>query len=160
MEIFDALDTNHDDEIHYNDFLAAMVSTRIAVHDDLLKQAFRKFDLDNTGYITVDNLKEVLGEHHEGEDVENLLKEADFTHDGRISYDEFVAFVKGENATEAHQEAAHKVIDGMVDKGHKNECDARAGLEKNRIEMKKSEDNKPSGGGAKPAGGGKAEEKK
>merc|ERR1719183_1663422 len=66
-EIFHALDTNSDEEIHYSDFLAAMVSTRIAVHDDLLRQAFSKFDIDNSGYITVDNLKQVLGEHHEGE---------------------------------------------------------------------------------------------
>merc|ERR1719267_155474 len=79
-EIFHALDTNHDEEIHYSDFLAAMVSTRIAVHDDLLKQAFSKFDVDHSGYITVANLKEVLGEHHDGDDVEKLLAEADFTH--------------------------------------------------------------------------------
>jgi len=36
-EIFHALDTNSDEEIHYSDFLAAMVTTRIAVHDDLLR---------------------------------------------------------------------------------------------------------------------------
>merc|ERR1719324_1533945 len=88
-EIFHALDTNNDEEIHYSDFLAAMVSTRIAVHDDLLKQAFKKFDTDNSGYITVENLKEVLGEHHEGEEVEELMKEADFRHDGKITYEEF-----------------------------------------------------------------------
>ncbi|CAE8738763.1 unnamed protein product, partial [Polarella glacialis] len=35
--IFTALDTNNTDEIHYTEFLAAMVSTRISMHDDLLK---------------------------------------------------------------------------------------------------------------------------
>merc|ERR1719394_1577252 len=66
-QVFAALDTNNDEEIHYSDFLAAMVSTRIALHDDLLKSAFKKFDVDNSGYITAANLKQVLGNTFEGE---------------------------------------------------------------------------------------------
>jgi len=128
--IFQAMDTNHDEEIHYSDFLAAMVSTRIAVHDDLLRQAFKKFDVDNSGYITADNMREVLGEHHEGEEVEELMKEADLKKDGRISYEEFVAYIKGE-PMEGHTGAAVKVIDGMIKKG--NQASDVKGLEKNRI---------------------------
>merc|ERR1719163_1563386 len=33
--IFDALDSSQNDEIQYTEFLAAMCSTRIAMHDDL-----------------------------------------------------------------------------------------------------------------------------
>merc|ERR1712091_742863 len=32
--IFEALDATNDEEIHYSEFLAAMVSTRIQLHDD------------------------------------------------------------------------------------------------------------------------------
>jgi calcium-dependent protein kinase len=158
-EIFHALDTNNDEEIHYSDFLAAMVSTRIAVHDDLLRQAFNKFDVDHSGYITVANLKEVLGEHHEGDDVEKLLAEADFTHDGRISYAEFVSYIKG-TPLDTHQEAAHKVIDGMIAKG--NASDHNKGLEKNKIEMKPSLSTDKKGEQSPPASSGqpKKDEKK
>merc|ERR1719277_1670140 len=74
-KIFEALDSNHDDEIHYTDFLAAMVSTRLALHDDLLQSAFNKFDTDNSGYITPANLREVLGDTFEDEKVDKLIAE-------------------------------------------------------------------------------------
>jgi len=160
-EIFEAMDTNHDDEIHYNDFLAAMVSTRIAVHDDLLKQAFKKFDVDNTGYITVENLKEVLGEHHEGEEVEQLMKEADFTHDGRISYNEFVSYIKGD-AFDSHKEATGKVIDGMMNKGAERGEDQKGLEQKNRIQMRPSDGAPPQQKKQEPQGSkpGQGQEKK
>jgi serine/threonine protein kinase len=95
MEIFNALDSNNDETIHYSDFLAAMVSNRIGMHGDLLKKAFSKFDTDNSGYITVANLHEVLGSDYQGEEVEKLINEADLLHDGRVSYEEFVAYLRG-----------------------------------------------------------------
>jgi len=70
------------------------MNTRIGLHDGLLRSAFSKFDTDSSGYITVENLKQILGETHEGEDVANLLHEADLLDDGRISYQEFVAYIR------------------------------------------------------------------
>jgi len=140
-QIFNAMDSNHDEEIHYSDFLAAMVSTRIAVHDDLLRQAFKKFDVDNSGYITAENMRQVLGEHHEGEEVETLMAEADFKNDGRISYEEFVAYIKGEPMS-GHADAATKVIDNMIKSGTPSNCSSAKGMEKNRIVAR------PSDGGA------------
>jgi len=94
MKMFEALDSNNDETIHYSDFLAAMLNTRIAMHDDLLRSAFKRFDADASGYITADNLREVLGDDYEGEKVETLLKEADLLNDNRISYAEFEAFLR------------------------------------------------------------------
>jgi calcium-dependent protein kinase len=115
---FQALDTSHTDEIHYSDFLAAMVSSRIKLHDELLAQTFRRFDVDSTGFITKENLKEILGETFEGHEIEELLNEADFTHDGKISYQEFMQYIKSESAPGSHVEAVHKVIDKQIEKGH------------------------------------------
>jgi len=115
LQIFDAMDSNNDEEIHYSDFLAAMVSTRIALHDDLLKAAFKKFDTDGSGYITVENLREVLGETFEGEEVETLLQEADILQDGRISYAEFVAYLRNDPRA-VHADATAKVIDSQIRK--------------------------------------------
>jgi serine/threonine protein kinase len=111
--IFAAMDTNNDEEIHYSDFLAAMVSTRIALHDDLLLRAFKRFDVDNSGYITADNLREVLGDSFEGEEIEKLIKEADALNDGRISYQEFVSYLRGE-PLDTHKLAAEKFLDNQI----------------------------------------------
>jgi len=111
--IFEAMDSNHDEEIHYSDFLAAMVSNRIALHDDLLRSAFSKFDTDSSGYITVENLRQVLGDSFEGEEVEKLVAEADALKDGRISYAEFVSYLR-EEPLEQHQTATAKIIDAQL----------------------------------------------
>jgi len=114
-QIFDALDSNHDEEIHYSDFLAAMINTRIALHDDILKQTFKRFDTDNSGYITVENLREVLGNTFEGEKVEALVAEADRAKDGRISYPGFVAYLRGD-PTDDHGVAAGQIIDTELER--------------------------------------------
>jgi len=94
-QMFEAIDANHDEEIHYSEFMAAMLSTRIHLHDKLLNTTFRNFDKDLSGYITADNLHDALGKSFEGKSVESLLAEADFLKDGRVSFDEFVSFARG-----------------------------------------------------------------
>mmetsp|Transcript_99773 Transcript_99773/g.177603 ORF Transcript_99773/g.177603 Transcript_99773/m.177603 type:complete len:543 (-) Transcript_99773:29-1657(-) len=113
-KLFEALDTNHTDEIHYSEFLAAMVSTRIAMHDDLLKATFKRFDTDNSGRITVQNLREVLGDNFEGESVEKIMKEADMNGSGDISYEEWILYLKSGNSDEEKAELAAKVIDNQL----------------------------------------------
>jgi calcium-dependent protein kinase len=116
--VLSALDSNGDQEIHYSDFLAAMMSTRIDLNDDLLAMAFKRFDVDNSGFITVDNLQEVLGAEFQGVNVQELMNEADFVKDGRISKPEFAAYIKGV-ALDAQQQEAYvaeleKIIDEMI----------------------------------------------
>jgi len=113
--IFDALDTANNDEIHYSEFLAAMCSTRIAMHDDLLQQTFQRFDVDNSGFITADNLRVVLGESFNGEQIEKLMKEADLTKDGRISYNEFIEYLKGGGDGGEDTLGICQIADKMID---------------------------------------------
>lgn len=108
-DIFHAMDSTHHDEIHYSDFLAAMVSTRIALHDDLLRATFARFDVHHEGFITVEDLREVLGDTFEGQDVAKLLQEADMLQDGKIDYDEFVNYLRGDPIPELRLAAIHVV---------------------------------------------------
>lgn len=94
--IFDALDTSENNEILYTEFLAAMVSTRIKMHGNLLKSTFERLDTDQSGSITVDNLKEVFGETFCGTRVDELIQDADFENDGKISYQEFEKYFKND----------------------------------------------------------------
>lgn len=93
-ELFSSLDTDHDDEIEYSEFLAAAMLGRIHVHEDLLRRTFARFDTHETGLITADDLRTVLGDHFEGADVQELIREADTSGDGRIDYDEFLAYFR------------------------------------------------------------------
>jgi hypothetical protein len=95
LSIFQAMDANHDDEIHYSEFLAAMLPTRMTLNDNLLDTTFRHFDTDLSGYITVDNLRDAFGSTFEGEAVERLIGEADPSGSGHISYPDFAAYVRG-----------------------------------------------------------------
>jgi calcium-dependent protein kinase len=142
LQSFAALDTNHADEIHYTEFLAAMVSSRIQLHDDLLKATFRRFDTDNQGFITVKNLREVLGESFEGEEVEKMIAEADSSHDGKIDYKEWIEYLRGGDAMDHHGHAAMKIIDKEHDKAK-----AEGHPVKSTVKCRMKEDG--AGGGAK-----------
>jgi len=116
-EMFATVDASSDDEIHYSEFLAAMVGSRVHLHDDLLRATFRRFDTGSTGFIDVKDLKTVLGETYEGEQVESLMKEADVNGDGKISYEEFIEFAKEDHAHDTRlHEVGHKLVDTELQK--------------------------------------------
>jgi calmodulin len=58
-----------------------------------LREAFRLFDRDNSGYITINELKQVMlnmGEKLNQEELEDMMREADVNRDGKLDYQEFV----------------------------------------------------------------------
>lgn len=60
-------------------------------------QAFKLFDDDNTGFITLKNLKRVakeLGENLTDEELQEMIDEADRDGDGQINEDEFYRWVR------------------------------------------------------------------
>ena len=59
-ELFDSLDFDHSGEIDYTEFLGATLSKNIYLQEESLWEAFRVFDTDNTGFISPENIKEVL----------------------------------------------------------------------------------------------------
>jgi len=113
-QAFHALDMNHTDEVHYTEFLAAMVSSRIQLHDNLLKATFQRFDIDKSGFITVENLIQCLGETFDGQEVQNMIAEADTSHDGKISYEEWIHYLKHPAAEENHVDVAARVLDAKA----------------------------------------------
>merc|ERR1711939_882069 len=92
---FVALDAANNNEIQYSEFLSAMVSSRIALHDDLLRTAFQRFDKDGSGFISFANLKAVLGGHVSDDDIQDMMGEVNTTIVGQISYKEFIEYLCG-----------------------------------------------------------------
>ncbi len=63
-------------------------------HEQQLAEAFRVFDRDDSGFISLeefqDSLKE-LGENYG--DIESIIKQADLNGDGLISHKEFITML-------------------------------------------------------------------
>jgi calcium-dependent protein kinase len=97
MHVFEALDYNHDQEIHYSDFLAAMVDSQINLNEQHLNAVFRRFDADHTGYISLENLREVLGSRVDGEKVEVFMKDVNESNNGRITLSELSSYLQRED---------------------------------------------------------------
>jgi calcium-dependent protein kinase len=88
-EIFGKLDRTHQGKIEYTTFIAASMANRIKLHDNLVRHVFDQLDANGDGQISLEDLRAVLGETIDGEDINVLLQEADTDGDGRIDYDEF-----------------------------------------------------------------------
>ena len=62
-----------------------------------IRKEFQKFDVDNSGYMTVDELMQVVTARTEhrlsDEETEHLFQDADLNDDGKIDYEEFVVFM-------------------------------------------------------------------
>eukprot|EP01069_Polyplicarium_translucidae_P002250 Polyplicarium_translucidae@DN1968_c0_g1_i3.p1 len=77
-----------------------MLHNRILQDETMLKEAFARFDVDRSGYITADNLRAVLGDVYDGMKVEDIVTVCDTNGDRRISFEEFSAAVLNEVVTE------------------------------------------------------------
>lgn len=96
-QIFDRIDFNHDGEINYTEFLAVTVDRRKAITDANMLFAFHHFDIDNTGFITEENLSECFrreGKHLTHEELQQMLSQVQTATPGRISYEEFKNFMQ------------------------------------------------------------------
>jgi calcium-dependent protein kinase len=91
-------DANSNGSLDYEEFLTATLSVAKLQKPEVLRQAFREFDIDGDGYITMDELRTVLkrkGEHLE--DIEGMVAMCDKDGDGRIDYLEFQAYMTTTN---------------------------------------------------------------
>jgi calmodulin len=92
--LFAALDTAHNKEIRYSEFLAAILRDNVCMREDIVRKTFARFDCDASGTITAANLRTVLGDRFEDADVQELITEADTDGNGAIDYGEFVQYVQ------------------------------------------------------------------
>jgi calcium-dependent protein kinase len=90
--ILKELDKNQSGEIDYSEFLGACMSTNNVKSKANLSQAFKMFDQDGSGSITVNEIKALLGDkNHIEESVwRDLVSEVDQNGDGVIDLKEFI----------------------------------------------------------------------
>ena len=60
MEIFKEIDTDDDGQINYSEFLMASLNRNALLTSERLEMAFREFDLDGNGELSVKEIKHLL----------------------------------------------------------------------------------------------------
>ena len=97
---FQGMDVDYNNNIDYTEFLAANLDESIFLKEEKLKEAFRHFDLNDTGAIKKEDLIKVL----KLDDVEDknkivnaIIEENDFDKDGKINFNDFVKVMQSNN---------------------------------------------------------------
>jgi len=90
-ELFAKVDTDGSGEIEYSEFVVATLNEKNLLSNNKLQTAFKMFDKDGGGSISIDEIKEVLsfGQHLDEDVIQQIIKQVDENGDGEISYEEF-----------------------------------------------------------------------
>ncbi|CAB9517328.1 MAP kinase-activated protein kinase 2 (Fragment) [Seminavis robusta] len=88
--LFEAMDVDGTGSVHYTEFLAATIEAHGFIDEDRIADAFDRIDCDDSGFITIQNLRDFLGDDVPQSYLEAIIDDADRLRDKRISYDEFL----------------------------------------------------------------------
>jgi hypothetical protein len=91
-------------KIRYTEFLAATIEAQGAISEERLAEAFDRLDCDDSGYISAENLADILGKDFPREEIDEIIQEADLTKDMKISYSEFLALWESKHEHERSQQ--------------------------------------------------------
>ena len=98
-DMINEVDADGSGTIEFQEFLVLMArKMKDADNEEELLEPFKVFDKENKGFITANELKEVLknlGEKFGDDEVEDMIKDGDNSIDGRLDYEEFVKMMSG-----------------------------------------------------------------
>jgi calmodulin len=97
QDMINEIDIDGDGKINFDNFITLM-EKKLRDHDDEeeLIETFKVFDKDGIGFITYNNLKDViksLGLNYTDDEIMEMIKECDLDKDMMINYDEFTKMV-------------------------------------------------------------------
>uniref|UniRef100_A0AAV2KLY6 EF-hand domain-containing protein n=1 Tax=Knipowitschia caucasica TaxID=637954 RepID=A0AAV2KLY6_KNICA len=99
IELSQNINMNLGGRVDFEDFVELMTPKLLAETAGMiglkeLKDAFKEFDIDGDGSITIDELRhamtKLLGEHTSRREIEAVVREADNNGDGTVDFEEFV----------------------------------------------------------------------
>jgi len=97
--IMEDIDTSGNGQIDYTEFLASTIDTQKHIKADVCWQAFRAFDKNGDGVISLEELKEVIRDGDVKALASNeLMAEVDKSGDGKIDFEEFLVMMGIEDA--------------------------------------------------------------
>jgi calcium-dependent protein kinase len=98
-QAMEQMDTDGSGTIDYTEFIAATLTHQQYCKKEVLWAAFRKFDVDESGSITLDEIKKVLQDENV-ERLNALFQEGDTNQDGKITFEEFCNMMSDQAAKE------------------------------------------------------------
>mmetsp|Transcript_8595 Transcript_8595/g.17619 ORF Transcript_8595/g.17619 Transcript_8595/m.17619 type:complete len:334 (-) Transcript_8595:280-1281(-) len=98
-EMFNNANYLKNGKIAYTEFLAFALEYRGEVEENKILDTFRRMDVSNSGYISKEDIQDFLQCSRE------LIEDVDFKSQGRISYGEFLMFMRGKQ-----EKAKEKII--------------------------------------------------
>jgi len=110
------VDTDGSGVVDYTEFLAATMDKKLYRQEDVVWQAFKKFDLDGSGAIDKKELAKVLGEEEvmeamhlegEGDRLLQIFNKVDANGDGMIDFQEFFAMMRAAEDEKAEKLEPH-----------------------------------------------------
>lgn len=95
--IFRRVDSDLSGAIDYSEFVVATMNEESLMSKNRLESAFKAFDVDGNGFISPDEIKQILGFTKDGgmddKAVEKIIAQVDENGDGEISYEEFATMM-------------------------------------------------------------------
>ncbi|XP_022131793.1 calcium-dependent protein kinase 29 [Momordica charantia] len=91
-QLMDAADVDRNGTIDYGEFITATMHRHRLEKEENLYKAFQFFDIDGSGFITRDELKQAMTRYEMGDEdtINEIINDVDIDGDGKINYDEFV----------------------------------------------------------------------
>ena len=86
-KIFQRLDLDGSGEISYDEFLSAMIDGKKVLTEDRLEKAFKMFDKDGNGLLSIGEIIEVFG--GDASYWKKIIEEVDSNNDGEVDFNEF-----------------------------------------------------------------------
>ena len=93
-DMINEIDADGNGTIDFPEFLTMMArKVKDTESEEEILEAFKVFDKDGNGFISAAELRHIMtniGEKNTGEEVDEMIREADIGGDGKINYEEFV----------------------------------------------------------------------
>jgi len=90
-EMFRGANLDNTGILKYTEFVAATIEAHGSLSEERVAEAFDRLDSDDDGFITIDDLHDLLGEQLPDDYLDQVIDEADSNSDHKISYEEFAA---------------------------------------------------------------------
>lgn len=89
--MFNAIDIDGAGRVSFTEFLAATIEAHGTIEEERIAEAFDRLDCDDSGYITANNLKDILGHEVDENFIHKMIEEVKQKDDHRhITYNEFL----------------------------------------------------------------------
>jgi calcium-dependent protein kinase len=82
-EMFESVDVNANGHVMYTEFIAATLEAQGQVEEERIAEAFDRLDVDNSGFVSKENLLEFLGDDATTEEIEEMVNRVDLDNDGQ-----------------------------------------------------------------------------